>query len=249
MYGILLIDDDTELCAMVEEYFHGEGMSATSRHTGEEGMQAIRDETWDLILLDVGLPDKSGFELLAELRHITATPLLMLTGRGDTVDKVVGLEMGADDYMAKPFNPRELLARARALIRRSRMRQNLPAQTESDHVVGDVTLSTRARTVQVSGHPVQLTNVEFHILELLLESAGNLVSRERISSYALNRELSPFDRSIDVHISNLRRKLGPSSRMETRIATIRGAGYIYVDCGPDPAATPPSSCEPAAEGL
>ena len=237
MYGILMIDDDTELCAMVEEYFQGEGMCAQSRHTCESGLRAVQDGVWDLILLDVCLPDRSGFELLSEVRPLTATPLLMLTARGDTMDKVVGLEMGADDYMAKPFHLRELLARARALIRRSRMRQDALRQPERVLLVGDVALCARTRTVQVAGAPVQLTTVEFHMLELLLASAGDLVSRERISSVALNRELSPFDRSIDVHISNLRRKLGPSPRKESRIVTVRGAGYIYVDVETPPQQT------------
>lgn len=227
MNRILIIDDDRELCSMLEEYFLGEGLKANSCHDAGSGLKLLQTEDWDLLLLDVCLPDRSGFELLSELRSTSNVPVLMLTGRSDTVDRVVGLEMGADDYLAKPFEPRELLARIRALIRRSRLSQALTPHDNKTLVAGDLSLCTGTRKVHIKGEPVQLTNAEFTILQMLLEAEGNLVSREDISTTALNRELAPFDRSIDVHISNLRRKLGPAAEGGSRISTIRGAGYIY----------------------
>ncbi len=231
MYRILLIDDDREMCSMLTEYCLGEGMRVHARHEGQDGLDTALSEDWDLLLLDVCLPDKSGFELLAELRATSTLPILMLTGRGDVVDKVVGLEMGADDYLAKPFEPRELLARARALIRRNRLNQVLGRQESRTLIAGDLSLCTGTRTVSRQGQPLQLTGVEFNILQMLLEADGNLVSREDISTKVLNRTLAPFDRSIDVHISNLRRKLGPETDGCSRITTIRGAGYMYTAGG------------------
>ncbi|TVM15943.1 DNA-binding response regulator [Oceanidesulfovibrio indonesiensis] len=226
MHRIVLIDDDAELCFMLEEYFRGEGFLVHSYYDGASGLEAVLSEEWDLLILDVCLPDRNGFELLGQLRMESNLPVLMLTGRSDVVDKVVGLEIGADDYLAKPFEPRELLARVRALTRRSRRRSASSAEIKTV-MAGDIVLNTGTRRVYVNGTEVRLTNAEFIILQMLLSAQGNLVSREDISRIALNRELAPFDRSIDVHISNLRRKLGSPPWGGARIATIRGAGYLY----------------------
>lgn len=212
---------------MLQEYFQGEGLLVHSCYDGTGGLEAARSQEWDLVILDVCLPDLNGFELLAELRTQSDVPVLMLTGRGEVVDKVVGLEIGADDYLAKPFEPRELLARVRAIIRRHRKAGAPPSPDSRTLTAADLVLHAGSRLVYVNGKQVPLTNVEFTILQMLLTAEGNLVSREDISLHALNRELAPFDRSIDVHISNLRRKLGSAPWGGGRITTIRGAGYLY----------------------
>lgn len=225
MHRIALIDDDAELCSMLEEYFQNEGFLVRSHNDGASGLQAALSEDWDLLILDVCLPDWNGFELLGQLRTASNVPVLMLTGRGEVVDKVVGLEIGADDYLSKPFEPRELLARVRALIRRNR-KHNPPVDLRTI-TAGDLVLNIGTRRVYVKGKEVRLTNAEFTILQMLLTAEGRLVSREDISRTALNRDLAPFDRSIDVHISNLRRKLGTPPWGGDRISTIRGTGYLY----------------------
>ncbi len=232
MHTITIIDDDKDLCAMLEEYFLAEGMRTLSCHDADSGLESVATRECDLVILDVCLPDRSGFEVLAELRISSSIPVLMLTGKGETVDKVVGLEMGADDYLAKPFEPRELLARVRSLIRRSRLAQPIDSEKNKNFEALDLKLCTGTRQVHVKGEPVQLTSVEFTILQMLLEAEGKIVTREDISITALNRKLAPFDRSIDVHISNLRRKLGFSPNGGNRITTIRGAGYIYTALDP-----------------
>lgn len=233
MHRIALIDDDTELCSMLQEYLQGEGLLVHPCHDGAGGLQTALSQEWDLVILDVCLPDWNGFELLAELRTRSDVPVLMLTGRGEVVDRVVGLEIGADDYLAKPFEPRELLARVRAIVRRHRKAGAQAAPDSRTLTAADLVLHAGSRLVYVSGKQVPLTNVEFTILHMLLDAEGNLVNREDISLHALNRELAPFDRSIDVHISNLRRKLGSPPWGGSRITTIRGAGYLYTAFKPD----------------
>ena len=225
METILLIDDDRELGDLLREYLEPEGFLLERALDGPGGLEAASSGRHDLVLLDVMLPGRSGFDVLRDLRRRSSVPVLMLTARGEDVDRIVGLEMGADDYLPKPFNPRELLARIRAVLRRggregSESREGL-LRAE------DLELDRGSRTVRREGVPVPLTTVEFDLLELLLQSAGQGVDRERLSQGALKRPHSPFDRSLDVHVSNLRRKLGPRRDGTDRIRTLRGEGYLY----------------------
>jgi two-component system response regulator CpxR len=233
MNRILVIDDDIDLCELLTDYLTTEGFAVEVVHDGEAGAAQALARDYALVVLDVMLPGISGFEVLRRLRSASKTPVLMLTARGDDVDRIIGLEMGADDYLPKPFNPRELVARIRAVQRRS---ASAPATGNAAEVlvVGDVTLDLGARTVQVGGFPVELTSVEFSLLEALIQLAGQVVSREELSLQSLGRELNAYDRSIDVHVSSLRRKLGALGEENDRIKTVRGIGYFYTR----PAAAP-----------
>lgn len=225
---ILLIDDDEELCELLVDYLGREGFTVATAHDGAAGLErALRDRP-DMVLLDVMLPSSSGFEVLRRLREQSPVPVLMLTARGDDVDRIVGLEMGADDYLPKPFNPRELVARIRAIQRRAQQTAALPTEerARSAVAVGDVELNPSTRTVLVGGDEVTLTALEFNLLEVLMRAAGRVVTREELSERVLERPFSPFDRSLDVHVSNLRRKLGRRGSGE-RIKTIRGVGYQF----------------------
>ena len=224
MSEILLIDDDVELCELVSEYLVGEGFAVDVIHNGVAGLSRAQENRHDLVILDVMLPGLTGFEVLRKLRETSSVPVLMLTARGEDVDRIVGLEMGADDYLPKPFNPRELAARMRAILRRA----SSGPETSDRIGVDDVVVDLGARCVSVGDGEVPLTGVEFSLLEALIRSAGNVVSRDDLSRAALFRRASAFDRSLDVHISNLRRKLGPTESGGERIKTIRGAGYQYV---------------------
>ncbi|MBG0775177.1 MAG: response regulator transcription factor [Desulfovibrionaceae bacterium] len=226
MDSICIIDDDPELCALLEEYLEPEGFSACCRYTGREGLECALTGECDLVILDVSLPDMNGFEVLSRLRAKTQLPVLMLTGRAEDVDRIVGLEMGADDYQPKPFVPRELLARIRTILRRTR--QTPPEDDRRRIQCGDLLVDRAARTALLGGESLPLTNAEFTMLMLLVRADGAVVSREDISLAALGRPLSAYDRSIDVHMSNLRRKLGPGTDGSPRIGTVRGAGYYYV---------------------
>lgn len=227
MPKLLLIDDDTELCDMMHDYLTGEGFALTCATTAAEGLDFIRSQPFDLVLLDILLPDASGLEVLRRVRSESVQPILMLTGRGDEIDRVVGLEMGADDYLPKPFIPRELVARIRAILRRTMtggMQGAVPERFEAE----DIALNTGTREAVKSGRLLNLTGAEFGILELLMRSAGRPVSREDMSQSVLGRELSPYDRSVDVHMSNLRKKLGSRPDGSARIRTVRGIGYQLV---------------------
>ncbi len=224
MSEVLLIDDDVELCELVSEYLVGEGFTVDVVHNGDGGLLRALEGKHDLVILDVMLPGLTGFEVLRKLRETSAVPVLMLTARGEDVDRIVGLEMGADDYLAKPFNPRELAARMRAILRRASSEPKMGDRIGVDDVVVD--LGTRC--VRVGEEEVPLTGVEFSLLEVLVRSAGNVVSRDDLSRAALFRRANSFDRSLDVHISNLRRKLGQTAAGGERIKTVRGVGYQYV---------------------
>jgi two-component system response regulator CpxR len=226
---VLIIDDDVELCELVSEYLKPEGFEAESIHDGTQGLRRALSQEYAVVVLDVMLPGINGFEVLRQIRHQSTIPVLMLTARGDEVDRIVGLEAGADDYLPKPFNPRELVARIHAILRRTTASSNTVrnSSTPAKLVVGDVSLDLGARTVERSGEPVVLTSVEFAILEVLLRVAGSVVSREELSMRVLDRPLTPYDRSIDMHISNLRKKLGLRVGEVDRIKTIRSTGYVY----------------------
>ena len=217
MADILVIDDDRELCELLDAYLGSEGLSIEAVHDGRQGLErALRGEH-RLVVLDVMLPSMSGFEVLRALRETSRLPVVMLTARGDAVDRIVGLEMGADDYLAKPFEPRELVARIRAVHRR------VEGPADADVLVeGELELRLASRTALLGGEPLALTSGELDILELLLRYVGKVVSREMLYTKALGRHFSPADRSVDVHVSNLRRKLGAD-----RIKTVRGQGYLF----------------------
>jgi len=220
---ILVIDDDVELCSLVSEYLAPEGFQIESASDGTRGLERALNGEFLLVVLDVMLPGLNGFEVLRRLRDKSKIPVLLLTARGEDVDRIVGLEIGADDYLPKPFNPRELLARIRAILRRSKE----TALRDNKLEVGDVELDPGTRTVHSAGKKIELTAVEFNLLEQLLRSAGRIVEREQLAEKVLGRKLSALDRSLDVHVSNLRKKLGARSDGEERIKTIRGVGYIY----------------------
>lgn len=225
MEKILIIDDDTALCELVMEYLQPLGFAVEAVHRGDSGVERALKSDHDLILLDVMLPGQNGFEVLRQIRESSKIPVLMLTARGDDVDRIVGLEIGADDYLPKPFNPRELAARIRAILRRSSSKGD--ADDALNLVVGDVEMELGTRVVRRAGKVIELTVVEFEILERLLRAAGRVTTREDLSRDVLGRSPSPFDRSIDMHISNLRKKLGHQIGAAERIKTVRGVGYIY----------------------
>ncbi len=226
MEKILIIDDDVELCALVTEYLSGEGFEVESVHSGDRGLARALKAEHILVVLDVMLPGMNGFEVLRRLRAGTSrTPVLLLTARGEDVDRILGLELGADDYLPKPFNPRELVARIRAILRRT---QNpAAAQLPSVLQAGDIELDTSTRLVRQAGVVVDLTSVEFNLLEVLLRFAGQVVTREKLADAALGRKFAPFDRSIDMHVSKVRKKLGDNGAAEDHIKTVRGVGYIF----------------------
>lgn len=229
MSRILVIDDDIELCELLADYLQPEGFIVSAAHDSQEGLSQALSGGHDLVVLDVMLPRMSGFEVLRHIRLASAIPVLMLTARGEDFDRIIGLEMGADDYLPKPFNPRELLARIRAIRRRSEEGQAAagPNGREEELRIGDVCLDPGARTVIQNGQNIQLTSVEFSLLHELLKTAGQVVSREELTERVLDRKLSPFDRSIDVHVSSLRKKLGHEVNGLERIKTLRGVGYLY----------------------
>jgi two-component system response regulator CpxR len=226
MDHILVVDDDVELCALVQEYLTAEGFSLKAVHDGEQGLQQALTNEYVLVVLDVMLPGITGFEVLRRIRSVSKIPVLLLTARGEDVDRIVGLEIGADDYLPKPFNPRELVARIRAVLRRtqpSRATDGVPEIL----TVGDVELDPATRSVVRAGQAVDLTSVEFNLLEVLLREAGRVVTRERLVNAVLSRKFMPFDRSIDMHVSKVRRKLGDSEDDGDHIKTIRGVGYMF----------------------
>ncbi len=226
MNRILIIDDDDELCELVSEYLTGEGFEVESVNDGESGLQRALQDEQDLVILDVMLPKKNGFDVLRELRRTSKIPVLMLTARGEDTERIVGLDAGADDYLPKPFNPRELAARLRAILRRAEITEEAK-QIEDDRLqVDDVELKISARSATKNGEDLGLTSVEFELLAMLLRNAGTIVKKEDLSERVLERRLSPYDRSLDMHVSNLRKKLDARGE-EDRIKTVRSVGYIY----------------------
>ena len=224
--NILIIDDDARLSEMLCEYFSAEGLNLTAIASGTQGLREAQQTSYDLIILDVMLPGLSGFELLRQLRDSgSKTPVLMLTARGDDVDRIVGLEMGADDYLAKPFNPRELVARIKAIFRRTGD-EEVGEQTEL--TIGPLRAALKRREAFLDGEALKLTNAEFVVLYTLMRSPGEVVSREALTRAALGRALLPDDRSLDTHISNLRKKLSSSTDSELQIRSVRGSGYVLV---------------------
>jgi two-component system, OmpR family, response regulator CpxR len=225
MNKVLIIDDDEELCELVSEYLGVEGFETSVVNDGASGLDAARSGEYDLAILDVMLPKMNGFEVLKNLRADSSLPVLMLTARGDDMERIVGLESGADDYLPKPFNPRELVARLRAIMRRV---NGDDGEKGSDKItVEDIEISEASRSAKLNGEEIILTSVEFDLLKHLLLEAGKIIKKEDLSVRVLDRELSPFDRSLDMHISNLRKKLGHREDGTERIKTVRSVGYIY----------------------
>lgn len=223
MSRVLLVDDDAVLTELLTEYLSAEGLDVHSVPDGEAGVQEILSGNYDVVVLDSMMPKMSGLDVLKTVRGKSAIPIIMLTAKGDDIDRIIGLEMGADDYVPKPCTPRELLARINAILRR--------IQNSSEHAnvpnvvsVSNVTLYPAKRQATIGESPLELTSTEFNLLEVLMRHAGQVVSKETLSIEALDRKLAKFDRSIDVHISSIRHKLGDASLIQT----VRGLGYLFV---------------------
>jgi len=221
---VLLIDDDQELGRMLSEFLGKDRLRVTICQTGEDGIEAFAESVFDLLILDIMLPGMSGLDVLKRIRIKSQVPVIMLTARGDDIDRIIGLEFGADDYLPKPFNPRELQARIRAILRRAQ-----PHDNDTRHwKLGGIALDTRTHRASVDGTPLHLTGTEFEILKSLLETPGEVVSKEQMSERALGRRLLPYDRSIDTHISNLRGKLERAGNKNETIQNQRGVGYLLI---------------------
>lgn len=226
MTRLLLVDDDVEFCTLLADYLAGEQFDVAIAHDGAAAIAKLREAPPDLAILDVMMPVMNGLDVLRELRSTSAIPVLMLTARGEEIDRIVGLELGADDYVAKPCNPREIVARVRAILRRAQGGKK--ASSAGPLLVDDVEMRAGERAVLHNGKPIELTSTEYDVLEVLVSHAGQVVEKATVSEAALKRELGPYDRSIDMHISRLRRKLGPLPDGGERIKTVRGTGYLYV---------------------
>ena len=220
---VLLIDDDEELSSLLREYLQRENMVVDAVPDGIAGIEALRARNVDIVVLDVMMPGIDGLETLRRIRSMSRVPVLMLTGRGDEVDCVVGLEMGADDYVAKPCTPRELVARLRAILRRSQ-----PGAEAEVLLAGPLRMLPSERRAEWHGCALDLTSTEYSLLELLARNAGKVVGKGDLSEHALGRALSRYDRSIDVHVSSIRQKLGTDADGRSCIQTIRGIGYMFV---------------------
>ena len=230
MRTILVVDDDERLRELVAEYLGGRGFTVVTAEDGERGLEAIRSSSIDMVVLDVMLPGLDGFEVMREIRKFSRIPVVMLTARGDETDRIVGLEIGADDYLPKPFNPRELLARIQAVLRRVEApRDEEPALLTA----GPIQIDPDRRTVTLDGSPVDFTTTEFEILRTLVANAGRVISRERLMELARGEDFASFERSVDVHISHIRRKLGDDPRHPSFVKTVRGIGYT-IPKNPEP---------------
>jgi two-component system response regulator CpxR len=224
MPHVLIADDDAAFTKLLAEYLVGHGFEVSAVHDGLAAIRAVGERRFDVLVLDVMMPRADGFRVLRDLRPASRIPILMLTARGEDVDRIVGLEMGADDYLAKPCNPRELAARLKAILRRSTPESGAAIELRS----GDLELSPAARSARVGGRVLDLTGAEFDVLQVLVAEAGKLVSKDNLSRRALNRPLGIYDRSVDMHVSRLRAKLGAAASGVERIKTVRNRGYLFV---------------------
>jgi two-component system response regulator CpxR len=221
---VLIIDDDRELGEMLKEFLAPDHFDLTACLSGEDGLKALLDNDYDLLILDIMLPGMNGIDVLRDVRSRNDIPIIMLTARGDDVDRILGLEFGADDYLSKPFNPRELLARIKAIMRRSK-----PGAGRSHRIsIGDIELDVRSRRVRVADRSIRLTGTEFELLQCLSETPGKVVNKEELSRRALGRRHMPYDRSIDTHISNVRGKLANAGVVNPSIESQRGIGYCLL---------------------
>jgi two-component system response regulator CpxR len=221
-HSILLVDDDAELGSLMAEFFAQQGLDLTSESDSRRGLAKALDGGFDLVLLDVMMPGLDGFEILHQLRRRSQVPVIMLTARIAQADRVAGLEAGADDYLPKPFGPEELLARIRAVLRRARQ---LPASPPDQVEINGVRLNPATREVWRAGARIDVTSAEFDVLDVLMRSAGRVVSRDQLAAVLYQREATPFERSVDVHVSHLRKKLERKDR--ELIRTVRGVGYLF----------------------
>ena len=223
MSRVLLVDDDALLTELLTEYLTAEGLEVHSVPDGEAGVQEILSGQYDVVVLDSMMPKMNGLDVLKTVRAQSSIPIIMLTAKGDDIDRIIGLEMGADDYVPKPSTPRELLARINAILRRAQ-NQHDQGNASNSLSVSNVTLYPSKRQATIGDGPLELTSTEFNLLEVLMRHAGQVVSKETLSIEALDRKLAKFDRSIDVHISSIRHKLGDASLIQT----VRGLGYLFV---------------------
>lgn len=223
---VLCIDDDDRLYQLLASYLGPNGVTLTHASDGPKGLAALSNSVFDAVLLDVMMPRMDGLEVCRRIRQVSGVPVIMLTAKGDEADRVVGLELGADDYVAKPFSPRELLARLRAVLRRSQ-----PAAVTNEIVVGQVAVDVGARKVNVAGESIELTGLEFDLLMALVRRPGRVVSRETLLAEAGRGDVTVNDRTVDVHVSHLRRKLGDDPRSPRLIKTVRGVGYVFAADG------------------
>ncbi len=234
MKRVLLVEDDPAIAGMIGDWLGGEGFAVAWCARGDEAVAKARE--CDIVVLDVMLPGVGGFEVLRRLRSETndlaRLPVIMLTARGDVTDRVVGLELGADDYLSKPFDPRELTARLRAVLRRrDEAGPGAPLPESQKLAVDDVEVETAARIARLQGNPLPLTGAEFDVLVVLLRGAGQVLDRDTLCRQAFGRKWTSYDRAVDMHVSNLRRKLGPLPDGRDRLQSVRGAGYVYVRAG------------------
>ena len=225
---ILIIDDDEKLCRLIREYLGAMGYEVESAYTGTEGLQKAFGKEYHAVILDVMLPEMDGFELLRQLRAESRVPVLMLTSRGDETDRIVGLEMGADDYLPKTFSTRELLARLRSVIRRSQMTRDVPKKGEKGLYFGSLRLNEDAHEAFLDGNRLDLTPIEYQLLQCLAKAKGRALSREQLLNAVADRNFDVFDRSIDMHISSLRGKLDETPQNPRFIRTVRGVGSLFI---------------------
>ena len=227
MAKILLVDDDVELTALLKDILSLEGYSVVEANNGIEGLAAISDDL-DLILLDIMMPKMNGMDMLRKLRETNETPVLMLTAKGEEIDRVIGLELGADDYLPKPFSDRELLARIRAILRRTQSKTKESSNSSRIKYQG-IEIFIGKQEAYSNGELLDLTGTEFGLLSQFIQKPGDIISKEELSLEVLGKRLAPFDRAIDMHVSNLRKKLPPLSEGKPRIKTLRGRGYLFVE--------------------
>ncbi|KPH89713.1 chemotaxis protein CheY [Pseudoalteromonas undina] len=224
---LLMIDDDTGLCELLGEYLSAQGFSVQTSHDGQQGLELALQNDYALILLDVMLPSIDGFEVLKQLRQSKLTPVIMLTAKGEDFDRIFGLELGADDYIPKPFNHRELLARVKAITRRIEHINSVSNNTNKKLSLNGITINFAAREASINNTPLTLTGTEYEILALLIKHAPDVISKEQISEDVLGRRLASFDRSIDMHVSNIRKKIAEHIEGD-KIKTMRGTGYVFI---------------------
>lgn len=225
---LLLVEDDSEISELLVTLLSKEGFNITCAFDGDSGLDKALQHHFDLLILDIMLPGRDGLEVLRELRKTKNTPVLMLTARGDDIDRIVGFEMGADDYLPKPFNPRELVARIKAILRRVGLDQAEPSGKKSPTLsTGDIEIRPQSRQVFRNFEEIELTNAEYNILVELLNHQGEVIEKATLTERALGRKLTMYDRAIDMHVSNLRKKLGDTTEGQPRIKTIRGVGYLF----------------------
>lgn len=223
MDRILLVDDDVQLCKLLSERLASEGFTMEALHNGSSGLERALSMEYALVVLDLMMPGMGGLEVLRRLRKVSPVPVLILTARDEDADRIRGLEMGADDYVPKPFNPRELIARIRAILRRTGKAEI----SAGPLVVGDLRIDPAVREAWLDGAPLHLTSVEFSLLEAFMREPSRVLPREQLTETVLGRKLGPFDRVIDVHVSNLRKKLGGAEGSQ-RIRAVRGSGYLFI---------------------